>query len=397
MNSFSIKRKLSLIILIISVPMLCIQAYFIYNQFKNVIEFELNADQDFAEAVGRIFYNHIQSIEKNLNLIGTTIVNSQMSPEEISLYLKEQKALHPEVMHYVWNIGGIVIASSFDGAIGANVQDQEFYHSIIAGKDLVVSDVIVTDSHLPFITIDRAIRQGTELMGIFTASINIDFLDKIMPEHRVGISSSFGIADRNGTIVYQNSFSGIIHHTKRIPELAISILESSNIVRDEKYTSSFSNIDTLGVAVPISGVGWAAYAYSEYQSVINKAIDSVKFNILVLIITIIISLMLALILSEKILEQIQKMQCFAMQICEGNMDVRTNLTGNDELATTGQALDDMASKIIELEDTRRLFIQASAHELRNPMAGIKGIVAIIKRRLKSGKPVDDVLHMLDTA
>ncbi len=44
----------------------------------------------------------------------------------------------------------------------------------------------------------------------------------------------------------------------------------------------------------------------------------------------------------------------------------------------------------ERERIRTKFLQIAAHELRNPMAGVKGILSLIQRRLNSGKPLEKI-------
>jgi signal transduction histidine kinase len=97
------------------------------------------------------------------------------------------------------------------------------------------------------------------------------------------------------------------------------------------------------------------------------------------------------------MDPIKKLLYFTQQISNGNVDAKVSIQGNDELAVAGKSLNQMADKIKQLESNRRLFIQASAHELRNPMTGIKGINAIIRRRLESNHVVGDVLHLLNTS
>jgi PAS domain S-box-containing protein len=47
----------------------------------------------------------------------------------------------------------------------------------------------------------------------------------------------------------------------------------------------------------------------------------------------------------------------------------------------------------ERERIRTKFLQIAAHELRNPMAGVKGILSLIQRRLNSGKPLDNIRQL----
>jgi signal transduction histidine kinase len=122
---------------------------------------------------------------------------------------------------------------------------------------------------------------------------------------------------------------------------------------------------------------------------VHKAFNVLKYNLLVLLLGTLLSLFIAYKLSQRIVGPINNLQHFAGQVCDGNLDVRTSISGRDELAATGTALNEMASRIRQLETSRRLFIQTSAHELRNPLAGIRGIVSLVRNRIASGKAVDD--------
>jgi PAS domain S-box-containing protein len=44
---------------------------------------------------------------------------------------------------------------------------------------------------------------------------------------------------------------------------------------------------------------------------------------------------------------------------------------------------------------RTRFLQIAAHELRNPMASVKGIVSLVRRRLGDGRPADDLVPLLE--
>lgn len=55
----------------------------------------------------------------------------------------------------------------------------------------------------------------------------------------------------------------------------------------------------------------------------------------------------------------------------------------------------MAERLECLETNRRLFIQASSHELKNPITSIKGITSLIHMKLNAGKPVSDIIRMVE--
>ncbi len=130
---------------------------------------------------------------------------------------------------------------------------------------------------------------------------------------------------------------------------------------DRKLSSSVTNTHLIGVAVPVD-FGWVAYANSGYQEVVSVAYNSVKINLLVLLVGTLLSLFLAYTISRRVMKPIYNLQQFARQVPGGNLDMRASINGTDELAATGEALNEMASHIKQLEAGRRLFIQSSAHD-----------------------------------
>jgi len=49
----------------------------------------------------------------------------------------------------------------------------------------------------------------------------------------------------------------------------------------------------------------------------------------------------------------------------------------------------------QLENNQRLFLQLSAHELRNPMSSIKGVISLIRQRINRGRPVEEIESLLE--
>ncbi len=340
-------------------------------------------------------------MNNDLYHIGTAIVNSpHMSIEEINSYLTQQVMNNPEALAYTWqDPDGTGLASSIKEAIGGNARERDYYNRILAGEDFVVSEVILSRAdNEPVLSVYRAIREGPKLLGILATRVNVAHFDTIMPKNRTGVSTSFGITDKNGVVVYREGYPNIIRQmiVASSEGPVTEALDSVKPVKGKKFISAVTNTTLLGVAIPLPEVGgMVAYANSNYREITGVAFNSVKINILALIITTILSLLLAIEVSKKIVRPMNTLQHFARKISAGDMEASANIPGNNEIAATGQALNQMASRIKLLEDDRRMFIQASAHEMRNPMSGIKGINALIKRQLLRGKPVADVINMVD--
>lgn len=379
-----IKGKLYLMILIILIPMVIVQACSIYIQYNNAIQTELEANYDFTHAQGLIIGNYINSIECKLYTIGTTIVGSpQMTTEEINSYLDRESTLKQYIINIIFvRPDGIVLADSLKESVGKSTVGRDYHNRILAGEDLAVSDVLIgRTTNESSIAVARAIRDGKELLGIMVASLNLDFLESVMPERRISNYNYFGLADKNGIIVYRNGKPNISRQMIKLsPDSpARKVLDYGESIKNEKFISTLTNRTVLGVALPITKLGWVAYANTDYHVVKAKAFDNIKYNVLIMIVTSIMSLTIALKVSKRIIEPINTLQYFAQEVSKGNLAVRANITGTDELAQVSSTLDQMAECIQKFEDNRRVFLQTAAHELKNPVTSIKGMVFLLER------------------
>lgn len=371
-------------ILIIFIPMVLVEVYSIHKQYNNVIHAEMEANFDFTHAQGLIIENYIKSIEGDLFTIGKTIVGTaQMSIEEINSYLERESILKTYIDNIIW-VGpdGVVLSGSIEESVGKSIVDREYYNRILASDDLVVSDVLISRiTNKSSIKVARAIRDGKQLIGLMVASINLEFLESVMPERRFNSLNSFGLADKNGIIVYRNGNPNIsCQMIKLTPESpARKVLNYGEPIKNEKFNSTLTGRAVLGVALPIPKLGWVAYANTDYQVVKARAFDNIKCNVLVMMVTTILSLIIALIVNKHIIRSVNTLQDFAQEVSTGNLVVRANITGNDELAEVSCTLNQMAERIQKLEDNRRVFLQTAAHELRNPVTSIRGMVYLLER------------------
>jgi signal transduction histidine kinase len=90
-----------------------------------------------------------------------------------------------------------------------------------------------------------------------------------------------------------------------------------------------------------------------------------------------ICLAAAINISKRILGPINVLQEAANEIANGNFNMRTNITGSDEIAVAAQAFDRMAVHIEEYDKLKTQFFSTISHELKTPLNIILAAVHMI--------------------
>lgn len=79
-------------------------------------------------------------------------------------------------------------------------------------------------------------------------------------------------------------------------------------------------------------------------------------------------------ISERTVRPLRNLSRATKSFAAGQMDVRVDVRGNDEIAELSIAFNNMASSLATLEDTRRTFLANVSHDLRTPMTTIAGYI-----------------------
>ncbi|MEG0772673.1 ATP-binding protein [Clostridium sp.] len=371
MRNLSIKRKLQFMIIVIFIPIIIYQFFKINNEFEKSIDRELKANEDFAQAVNSAFTNYIDGIWNNELSMGLAISNDIGSSEEIGNYMKSISENQPTIKQYSWiDISTLkVSASSNPQALGVSIDGREYINKIINGENRVISDMLISrvDGKKVFV-VARGIRKDNVLIGIITATINVEDLDKVLPVNRGIDYSSFGLIDSQGVFVYRYGISDIADKMISVKEDPIlkTVLEGE-IVKSRKFKSSLNGKNMIGVSVPINKLGWVASGSSSYDEVLLRTFIGVKSDIIMLVFMVVVGIIASVFIGRQILHPISVLKSSAMEMSKGNLNVRTKITGKDEIALAAQAFDQMAAHIEEYDNLKTQFFSNLSHELKTPL------------------------------
>lgn len=112
--------------------------------------------------------------------------------------------------------------------------------------------------------------------------------------------------------------------------------------------------------------GMMADYYQNFQATFN---ESLLIAVMAASIT---ALIVSVLFSQRILAPVRVMKIASQRIAEGHYDERVAADGNDELSQLAGSFNQMAEQLEQIETMRRRLIGDVAHELRTPLAAIKG-------------------------
>ena len=79
-------------------------------------------------------------------------------------------------------------------------------------------------------------------------------------------------------------------------------------------------------------------------------------------------------ITERIIHPLRSMTSAAKQFAKGDFDTRVTVSGRDEVAELGNAFNNMADSLQNLEKMRMSFLASVSHDLRTPMTTISGFI-----------------------
>lgn len=144
-----------------------------------------------------------------------------------------------------------------------------------------------------------------------------------------------------------------------------------------------------------AGVARIGYFQSELEKSINEMLMQTAQRIgKVAVIAIIVGILISYLLVIKMTGPINKLADGARIIGEGKLDHRIEIISKDELGHLSKEFNEMAKKLAELDRLKDEFVDNVSHELRSPLAAIRGYVQSLKRGVY-GQVIDKQMEALD--
>ncbi|MBV7272974.1 sensor histidine kinase [Clostridium sp. PL3] len=386
----SMQKKLFALIFITLIPLTLLQIYNIRSSFVSSVNKELEASQDYCEAISKSFTNYVDKTWTNEYAIGMSIVsNKDWSQSDIDQYMRNVLSNDEDILSYTWtSSNGDVIANTNDNYKTNNLSNKDYVQEILNGKDKVVADLQVTSDgkHLS-IPIARGIKVNNELKGIIITLINTNKLYKVFPDKRVHKLSNYGLIDKSGRIVYRSGSESLPFEKRLIPQTSIGWKAlQGEIVKYDSRKSYYDDTKRMGVEYPIKAFGWSCYATSSVSEINEVYFKRIHSNVISLIFVYIISFLIAFTIGKRHIYSINKLKEASNEILNGNSNYKVAVNRIDEYGDVAfafnQVTEDFNKKINKAEEynnQKSQFLATISHELKTPLNIIFSCVQLVER------------------
>ncbi|ASK61336.1 hypothetical protein CFK37_03685 [Virgibacillus phasianinus] len=186
------------------------------------------------------------------------------------------------------------------------------------------------------------------------------------------------IIDANGKLVAD---SGV--HIMNVSNQDLKTLSRGQPVQ-KKLKDSKSGMSYLGSGHPIiqsdifKGAFFVLTSINDVQEPIDKVSDLLMLSAVG---ALLLALGFTLVISKKMSDPLLKMEGATRNIAKGNLDIRLNITSNDELGSLARAINDLAFETNRYRTNRKEFLANISHELRTPISYLKGYSQVLKKGL----------------
>jgi signal transduction histidine kinase len=389
----SIRGILALVLALIVIPALLVQGLIYYSRFETRRAEEYRANLEVARSVAIAFDMFVRDLLHQQLTVGQALylVGDRLTPEETQSLLATSASEYAAIDYYSWTApSGRVLASSQPDAVGFDVSVRPYFQEIVAGRPWVVSDLFLggRTGEATFV-VARGIRDSRgNLQGIVSAAVDPRRLGAVMAvprDHQGAVS----IVDRQGRGVY------------RYPELDWAWEQRNWIETQPIIAEGLAGREVVGEFVslidgqvrmtglsPIPSVGWVASGNRPEAVAMAPVRQAVLRDFGLLALAVVAAALVAVWAGRLLISPLDRLREHALALGRGEQPHRVAIDRPIELRQVGDALDSMATEIRARDAQRRDLLAIVSHDIRNPLAVIRGQAQLARRRLLRGDPPD---------
>src|SRR3989344_2075389 len=231
----------------------------------------------------------------------------------------------------------------------------------------------------PIMTIAAPVKNKNGIViSVLSGELNLRGIAEIIDRARLGNNGYLYLTERDGFTIAKSDTSAL-HENLNLAPLVSDILSGKNYLGPEgqmRYDSVFGG-KVVGAGLYFPELSWALIAewpVADADAILNTlSRQTVLFSFAVFLATIAFSVFLA----RQIVNPIRVLESGAKQVAEGKFETRVTIKTGDEIEELGDAFNEMTQGLKQLQELKDEFVFIAAHELKTPVAAIKGYLSLV--------------------
>jgi len=268
--------------------------------------------------------------------------------------------------------GGIVMYPEKNRSPGYDARTRSWYQNCIKNQNnQTLSDLYISSHNDITIEITDKINLDGKIQGVFSTSVDLSYIKKIISEKHPGENGYIIIIDKTGAVVAHGKDQTIVG--KNIKDLGAYYTESLQTENGEKL---YKNIDSKkyvlqSIKSSNNTLGWSYIAVIDYKEYISAGRKILLPLISVIALIIIFSIPISYLFSSKIIKLVKKFGRAMSVIGEGDLTVYLPVDGSDEISKISeyfnQTIQNIKTSIRSIEENSKTMKNIGAELSANMM------------------------------
>lgn len=381
---------------------------------------KLNIDsQLISSKIGEFFTFYISAAEAGasssqvIDIIKDTKKGMRMETSPLFTPLNKTllntTSVDPENILYTWIAGfessELVSSSGFISDSKFDVTTRPWYQVKSSKKTYISAPYIDTETGDTVISIVAPVfdEKKSDVIGVFAFDINLMQITKIMSNYKIGENGFIMLTDNSGKIIYHPNKKYI---EKNMTEIDISkeVSDALSVGESKALSYKMDGKAYVGNVALEEKSGWYLITGEPKQDVMAAKTKTSGIILFVFGIGLILIVISVLFIARNITRSMKKLADAAQSIADGNLDVRVNISSNDEIGEVGEAMNRTTERlksyieyINEVEEVLNSIADGSLnfelhHDYTGEFAKIKEALLNIRETLK-----DTILNIKDSS
>ncbi len=259
---------------------------------------------------------------------------------------------------------------SMNGSNGqsSNLADRDYFQQVIKTNAPVISDPVLSKTTGKWITAVAVPVKGPDgrLVGVVGASVNLDRVDQILAETKIGAGYAF-LMQKGGMMVSHPDRTQVMNPDHNYLKTANDELRrvAERMVAGEAGQGSYTHegVEKSSFFAPVSSTGWSLAVTTNERDVMAPLSALTKTSLVLGAGMALVAAAIAWLISRSIARPIRQIAAISLQVAEGDLRQRMQYSGSDEVAELTTNFNRMAEQLTAtvggLESTSREINSAS--------------------------------------